>query len=74
MAEDREERKKFYARKRTKSGRYITIAQGDTRQELIEEIKSDSETYREERGRHGKETYRHRTVRPAVVPETSPDI
>ena len=49
-------RKKFYAQKRTKSGRYITIADGDTRQELIERIKLDSNTYKErERYRDGKE-------------------
>ena len=49
-------RKKFYAKKRTKSGRYITIAEGNTRQELIERIKSDSNTYRErERNTDGKE-------------------
>ena len=47
---------KFYAQKRTKSGRYITIAEGNTRQELIERIKLDSNTYRErERYKDGKE-------------------
>ena len=49
---------KFYAKKRTKSGRYITIAEAATRQELIERIKSDSNTYREraiERYKDGKE-------------------
>jgi|TARA_Y100000310_G_scaffold43131_1_gene40264 hypothetical protein len=39
---------KFYAKKRTKSGRYITIAEGFTRQELIESIKSDSTTYKKD--------------------------
>ena len=49
-------RKKFYAQKRTKSGRYITIAEGNTRQELIENIKSDSNTYnKRERFHYGKE-------------------
>ena len=43
-------RKKFYAKKRTKSGRYIIIAEGNTRQELIENIKSDSSMYNKERG------------------------
>tara|TARA_R100000781_G_scaffold110482_1_gene75970 strand:- start:19 stop:165 length:147 start_codon:yes stop_codon:yes gene_type:complete len=42
-------KKKFYAQKRTKSGRYITIAEADTRQELIERIKSDSNTYEYEK-------------------------
>tara|TARA_R110001592_G_scaffold28401_1_gene104368 strand:+ start:297 stop:440 length:144 start_codon:yes stop_codon:yes gene_type:complete len=37
---------KFYAKKRTKTGRYITIAEADTRQELIEKIKKDSNTYK----------------------------
>jgi ribosomal protein L34 len=47
---------KFYAKKRTKSGRYITIAEAATRQELIERIKLDSNTYRErEREKNGKE-------------------
>ena len=47
---------KFYAKKRTKSGRYIIIAEGNTRQELIERIKLDSNTYRErERYKDGKE-------------------
>ena len=49
-------KKKFSAQKRTKSGRYITIAEGNTRQELIERIKLDSNTYRErERNTDGKE-------------------
>lgn len=49
---------KFYAQKRTKSGRYITIAEGDTRQELIELIKLDSNTYKErERNANGKEVF-----------------
>ncbi len=51
-------KKKFYAQKRTKSGRYITIAEGNTRQELIENIKSDSNTYnKRERKPNGKEIY-----------------
>ena len=51
-----EKKKKFSAQKRTKSGRYITIAEGNTRQELIERIKLDSNTYRErERNTDGKE-------------------
>ena len=38
---------KFYVKKRTKSGRYITVAEGNTRNEVIENLKRDSETYRE---------------------------
>ena len=38
---------KFFVKKRTKSGRYITVAEGDTRNEVIENLKRDSETYRE---------------------------
>ena len=38
---------KFQVKKRTKSGRYITVAEGDTRNEVIENLKRDSETYRE---------------------------
>ena len=37
--------RKFYAKKRTKSGRYIVVAEGDTRKELIDSLKRDSETY-----------------------------
>jgi|TARA_R110002095_G_scaffold209305_1_gene195761 hypothetical protein len=49
---------KFYAQKRTKSGRYITIAEADTRQELIERIKLDSNTYKQrERLGNGKEIF-----------------
>lgn len=55
MAEKKEV--KFYAKKRTKSGFYITIAEGDTRQELIEKIKRDSETYRERDGENGKKIH-----------------
>ena len=58
----RKEKAKFYAKKRTRSGRYITIAQGDTREELINKIKSDSDTYKEERGNYGEETHRHDPV------------
>ena len=53
------EKAKFYAKKRTRSGRYITIAQGDTREDLINKIKSDSDTYKEVRRNYGKETHRH---------------
>ena len=56
------EKAKFYAKKRTRSGRYITIAQGDTREELINKIKSDSDTYKEERGNYGEETHRRDPV------------
>ena len=56
------EQAKFYAKKRTRSGRYITIAQGDTREELINKIKSDSDTYKEERRNNVKETHRHNPV------------
>ena len=38
---------KFQVKKRTKTGRYITVAEGDTRNEVIENLKRDSETYRE---------------------------
>ena len=49
---------KFYAKKRTKSGVHITIAEGETRAELIGKIKSDSETYtKKEREQNGKEIY-----------------
>ena len=58
----RREKAKFYAKKRTRSGRYITIAQGDTREELINRIKSDSDTYKEERGNNVKEPHRHDPV------------
>lgn len=51
-----EKKPKFYAQKRTKTGKYITIAEADTRQELIEKIKSDSNTYnKRERLFDGKE-------------------
>lgn len=56
------DRAKFYAKKRTRSGRYIIIAEANTREELIRKIKSDSETYEQERGNHGKETHRHRNI------------
>ena len=58
----RKENPKFFAKKRTRSGRYITIAEGETRKELIENIKSDSETDKQERGKDGKETHRHTPV------------
>jgi hypothetical protein len=53
---------KFSAKKRTRSGRYITIAEAETRQELIRKIKSDSETYEKERDNYGKETHRHGNI------------
>ena len=53
---------KFYAKKSTRSGRYIIIAEANTREELIRKIKSDSETYEQERGNHGEETHRHRNI------------
>ena len=37
---------KFYVKKRTKSGRYITVAEGNTRNEVIENLKRDSETHK----------------------------
>jgi hypothetical protein len=53
---EKKRKPKFYAQKRTKSGRYITIAEANTRQELIENIKSDSNTYnKRERNTNGKE-------------------
>jgi hypothetical protein len=48
---------KFYAKKRTRSGVYITVAEGGTRKELIEKLKEDSETYREKEKKDGKEVY-----------------
>jgi hypothetical protein len=58
---------KFYVKKRTKSGRYIVIAEGSTRKELIDSLKRDSLTYRDinssnnsnnrERYRDGKAIY-----------------
>ena len=53
---------KFSSKKRTRSGRYITIAEAETRQELIRKIKSDSETYEKERDNYGKETHRHGNI------------
>jgi|TARA_R100000781_G_scaffold10259_1_gene9891 hypothetical protein len=61
MVGDRD-KAKFYAKKRTRSGRYITIAEAATRQELIRKIKSDSETYEKERDNYGKETHRHGNI------------
>jgi len=58
---------KFYAKKRTRSGRYITIAEAEIRQELIRKIKSDSETYEIERDNYGNDTQRHGNMRSAVV-------
>ena len=51
---------KFVAKKRTKSGMEITIATGNTRHELIEKIKEDSETYiknREREEQNGKKIH-----------------
>ena len=36
---------KWYVKKRTKSGIYITIAEGNTRKDIIDGLKADSETY-----------------------------
>ena len=36
---------KWYVKKRTKSGIYITIAEGKTRKDIIDKLKEDSETY-----------------------------
>ena len=36
---------KWYVKKRTKSGIYITIAEGNTRKDIIDRLKADSETY-----------------------------
>ena len=59
---------KFYAQKRTKSGRYIRIAEASTRQELIERIKLDSNTYKErERDTDGKEILWYRYLEEAMV-------
>ena len=52
-------RVKFFAKKRTKSGKLITIAEGKTRQELINKIKSDSNTYKKEREDNVKEAHRY---------------
>ena len=38
-------RPKWYVKKRTKSGIYITIAEGNTRKDIIDRLKADSETY-----------------------------
>ena len=43
---------KFFAKKRTKAGIYITIAEGDTRNDLIEELKRDSITYKKDKEVH----------------------
>ena len=61
MGEDKDNQK-FYAKKRTRSGRYITIAEAETRQDLIRKIKSDSETYEQERGNYGEETHGHGNI------------
>ena len=36
---------KWYVKKKTKSGIYITIAEGNTRKDIIDRLKADSETY-----------------------------
>jgi len=43
---------KFFAKKKTKAGIYITVAEGDTRNELIEELKRDSITYKKDKEVH----------------------
>ena len=48
---------KFFVKKRTKSGRYITIAEGETRREVIDNLKKDSETYRERANKNEQEVY-----------------
>ena len=48
--EKKKKQPKFYTKKRTNSGRYIIIAEGETRQELIDRIKEDSETYKKRDG------------------------
>ena len=48
---------KFYVKKRTKAGIYITIAEGDTRKEVIDNLKRDSETYRERTSKDGQEVH-----------------
>ena len=40
---------KWYVKKKTKSGVYITIAEGKTRKEIIDQLKADSETYQNKR-------------------------
>ena len=50
---------RFIAKKRTKSGMEITIGVGNTRHELIQSIKEDSETYnkKEREKKNGKEIH-----------------
>ena len=48
---------KFYVKKRTKSGIYITIAEGNTRKEVIDNLKRDSETYRERTSKNEQKVY-----------------
>ena len=48
---------KFFVKKRTKSGRYITVAEGETRKEVIDNLKKDSETYRERANKNEQEVY-----------------
>tara|TARA_Y100000310_G_C20290473_1_gene626983 strand:- start:48 stop:245 length:198 start_codon:yes stop_codon:yes gene_type:complete len=43
---------KFFAKKKTKAGIYITVAEGDTRNELIEGLKRDSITYKKDKEVH----------------------
>tara|TARA_Y100000310_G_scaffold215393_1_gene216335 strand:+ start:385 stop:549 length:165 start_codon:yes stop_codon:yes gene_type:complete len=53
----RDSKPKFYVKKRTKSGRYITVAEGETRKEVIDNLKKDSETYRERTSKNEQEVY-----------------
>ena len=53
----RDSKPKFYVKKRTKSGRYITVAEGETRKEVIDNLKKDSETYRERTNKNEQEVY-----------------
>ena len=46
------EKPRFHAKKRTRSGIYITVAEGDTRNELIEALKKDSLTYKSDKEVH----------------------
>ena len=48
---------KFFVKKRTKAGIYITVAEGDTRKEVIDNLKRDSETYRERTSKDGQEVH-----------------
>jgi hypothetical protein len=49
---------KWFVKKRTKSGIYITIAEGNTRKDIIDKLKADSETYYQKREvKDGKEIH-----------------